>query len=876
MNRVDFLLELTAVWVAPMDEALIHIEASFKESVESGDHVFASFCCNHIVIDRLFRGDHLDDVFAEAERRLEFVRKVPYQDIIELIGDMKQFIKTMQGRTESLSTFDDEHYNECDYETQLTPDRMATLVCWHYILKLMARYLSGDHKEALQAANEAKQRLWSSIGHVQVCDYTFFSALNLAALYDSASAQEKAEYRQGIDALYQQLAIWETTQPTSFQDKAKLVAAEIARLDGQVEDALRLYEEAIGAAKNNGFIHIEAMAYEAAGRFLLSRGLKRLATGNFQQACRAYGLWGAAGKVNQLRLLYLEQAGEAVSEGDIAQKLSASYRFDVTAVLRATQAISSEIKQAGLLDRLMTTVLELGGADSGQLVMMMGSGDLQQAAAAEAREHGVELTLAEERLQVKAIPRSIVSYVKRTGKKLILDQMRLGLEFADDPYFVSHRPKSVLCLPIYRQDRLIGFLYLENSKVNAAFDENRLAVLDILAAQAAISLENADLFQKRLVAEESLRRNEEKLNAVLQHMVEGVVASDAEGHVILANEPCKEILGVSAIEEGALSLDSYQNLFEIRDKDGKIIETKDLPLAKSLQGEVIIKEMLVLRKYDTDRVLFLEVSAAPIKDNSQDIVGGVLVMRDITDIVGFEKVKEDFLRVVAHELKTPLAIIKGYSQLILKDKSNCPTIAQKSVDRIILGTDRLSALVDDLMDVSMLQMDKLILQPVELDLSKLVTDATNDLADITPSVQFEFDIEPGLYVNGHKSRLIQVMNNLLNNAVKYSPEGGVIWVRAHQDNNQHALVSIKDQGIGIPKNMESRIFQAFYRAHSGGEHDYGGMGVGLFISRSIIMRHSGSIYFHSEEGKGTEMSFHLPLVRLGDDRNAKSDSGRRG
>ena len=214
---------------------------------------------------------------ASRRWRLDFVRKARFRDVADIIVSQQRFIATMQGRTATFSTFSDAQFDEAAFEAQLTGDRMPVMVCFYWILKLKARFLSGDYAEALAAADKAKALLWAAAGQIQLLDYFYYTALTVAALYENASADEQTGWRDLLTAHREQLREWAENYPPTFADKHALVSAEIARLEGRDLDAMRLYEEAIRSARENGFVQNEGLAHELAAQFYLKRGIETIA-----------------------------------------------------------------------------------------------------------------------------------------------------------------------------------------------------------------------------------------------------------------------------------------------------------------------------------------------------------------------------------------------------------------------------------------------------------------------------------------------------------------------------------------------------------------------------------------------------------------------
>src|SRR6202162_1432190 len=286
-----------AFWTQPIGTAIDFMRATFRTAIETGDLTFASYGMFQSVTGLLLRNDPLDAVWRESEIGLDFVRKARYGDVADIIRSQQRFIATMQGRTATFSTFSDAQFDEARFEAQLTGDRMTVMICHYWILKLKARFLSGDYAEALAAADKLKPLLWSAAAQIQLLDYFYYTALTVAALYEKASADEQNRWRELLAAHREQLREWSENNPSTFRDKHALVSAELAGLAGRDLDAMRLYEKAIRAARENGFVQDEGLANELAAQFYLKRGIEKVAHSYLRDARYCYLRWGALGKV---------------------------------------------------------------------------------------------------------------------------------------------------------------------------------------------------------------------------------------------------------------------------------------------------------------------------------------------------------------------------------------------------------------------------------------------------------------------------------------------------------------------------------------------------------------------------------------------------
>jgi signal transduction histidine kinase len=233
--------------------------------------------------------------------------------------------------------------------------------------------------------------------------------------------------------------------------------------------------------------------------------------------------------------------------------------------------------------------------------------------------------------------------------------------------------------------------------------------------------------------------------------------------------------------------------------------------------------------------------------------------RLLEEVTELDRLKDQFIFVAAHELKTPVAIMKGYAEALLRMSGDIPVGQRNMLDAIDRGSDRIDRIVQDLLDISKILAGPLELRIERIDLAETVNAVVSRMASSNPKHQIRFVKADEIVVEGDRARLEQVLANYIDNAVKYSPNGGRVDVDLRVMESD-AVVSVRDYSVGIPKSKQKRIFERFYRAHTRTPHDYGGMGVGLFLSKEIISRHRGRVWFESEEGKGSIFYFSLPLL----------------
>ena len=350
------------------------VRRAFEAANKIGDLTCAAYCCNQLNAHLLADGDPLAETQREAENGLAFAQKMRFGFVIDVISTQLGLIRTLRGLTRTFGSLDDEQFDELRIERRFAdnPD-WALGECWYWIRKLQARYLAGDYAAAVEASSQVQRLLWTSPSPLEAADFHFYGALSHAACCDSAAADQRQQHVEALAAHHRQLAVWAENSPENFENRAALVGAEIARLEGRELDAMRLYERAIQSARANGFVHHEALANELAGRFYLQRGFETAGSAHLRHARACYALWGADGKVRQLDELYphLRQAEPAPdARGTIGAPIE---HLELATVLNVSQAVSGELVLDKLIETLLRTAIEHAGAERGLLIVPRGA-----------------------------------------------------------------------------------------------------------------------------------------------------------------------------------------------------------------------------------------------------------------------------------------------------------------------------------------------------------------------------------------------------------------------------------------------------------------------------------------------------------------------
>jgi PAS domain S-box-containing protein len=354
-----------------------------------------------------------------------------------------------------------------------------------------------------------------------------------------------------------------------------------------------------------------------------------------------------------------------------------------------------------------------------------------------------------------------------------------------------------------------------------------------------------------MMAERSAR-----LDSILGSMTDGLWVYDANGKVIDVNQAALNMFGLASRAE-AEEHGSFGKL-HLRDSEGRLIPRHEMPYARALAGQTVPDYLAIGKHLISGRDLDLSIAAAPIE--SKGIVGAVLVIRDITALQELDRKKDEFLSVASHELRTPLTTIKGYTQLLAQTVNDLEPDERATYINAVLGEiERMMGLISELLDVSRIETNRLQIHPQAIRWVDFIAGRVSAfrVQHTTRNILFQVAI-PDTTVHADPDRMRQVIDNLLSNALKYSPEGTDIVVDVVVDGKQ-ILTSITDHGIGIPRDEIPQLFERFHRARNVSSRYYGGLGLGLYIASAIVGAHGGGIAVLSEEGSGSTFTVRLPL-----------------
>src|SRR6266481_2946304 len=759
-------------WTQPIRTGRSLVRRAFEAATRLGDLAYAGYSRSNAITDLLATGEPLDEVQREAEAGLEFARQVRFGVVADSITGQLRLIRTLRGLTPQFVSFNDAEFDENRFEQHLAEDPgLRVVACWYWIRKLQARFLAGAYASAIEAAENARRLLWMPTTF-ELADYQLYAALARAALCDAASAADRAQHQDALAAHHRQLQEWAENCAANFEDRAVLVAAEIARMEDRDTDAMRLYERAIAAARANGFVHNEALASELAARFYAARGIGTVAHVYLQQARNGYLRWGAEGKVRQLDQLHPSlSADEPVPDarGTIGARID---RLDLATVLKVSQAVSGEIVLEKLIDTLLRTALEHAGAERGLLILPR-SGELSIEAEANADGPAVTVHLREAPGAGSKFPESLIHYTARTQEIVILDEASAPGQFSGDAYIRERGARSVLCLPLVKQGRLVALLYLENSLAPKVFTPARTAVLKVLASQAAMALENGRLYGE-------LQERESKIRRLVDANVVGVVISDLDGRVSEANNAYLDMVGYTRddLVSGRVKWTDLTPPEWMAVSQRAVEQMRATGTADLFEKEYLLK--------DGTRVPVL-VAAAALGGDPIQVVAFVVDLRERKAAEeALLRAREELARVtrvstvgelaasIAHEINQPLAAVATYAGAALnwlaRDKPNVER-ARDALQRTIQEgvhageiVSRVRALVKNAPpQTAAVDINKVIVEVLDLSRNQLQQNG------ITLQTRLSTDTP---VVRGDKIQLQQLVMNLILNAVDAMSEPG--------------------------------------------------------------------------------------------------------
>lgn len=838
-------------WTQHLPGSERYSRQSMDVAVAAADLVFSVTPAQAMVSHLLFRGVHLDLVQQDAQCFLSAAQKTGFSLAADAAISQLLLIEDLRGEgLAEAATQDLPERAAFEKHLRESGPRLKIVFTWYQINRIQAKFIGGDFEGALRAAKEAKNAV-DVRSFIEIADFHFYSALAHASYAIGRLEQEISVHLEAIRHHQSQIDVWAKSSPENFNSRSSLLAAEVARIEGRRIEALELYEQAIKSARKYGFVQTEAIASELAWRFCARNGLMTTSENFFGNARACYAAWGATAKVRWLD----EERSNAQGHSDQINNIRTEQQpIDVSAVVAMSQAVSGEIVLDRLIERLMVTVVEHSGAVRG-LLLLPHEGEISIVAEAVTNDAGISVELHTFERQ---LPETILAYVTRTQSVVILDGIQNDHPFIHDPYVREAPSTSILCLPIVKLKQLVGILYLENGLSTNLFTEDQVAVLRLLASQAAISLENAALYKGANDAQERARRAAEELRLAYDMIPALAWNSDVDGTLLSFNKQWHDYTGLTreqSMGDGWARAIHPDDIGKVARKWREVLEAGE---AGEIEGRMI--------RFDGVARSFL-IRATPMRDERGTIIKWYGTNIDIDDLKKMEEAQELLARAgrltalgemtasIAHEVNQPLmAIVMNAATCLrwLSDDQLDIAEARDAAERIIRDGHRAGDVITSIRALA--RKSPLVMEKVDVNamIHDVLALTRGELQRHGILLETSLDETTGFAV-GDRIQLQQVLLNLILNAIEAinsgDETGKQIWVSSGRTLSGDVLVSVGDSGPGVHPDKAHQIFDAFFTSKPGG------LGMGLSICRSIVEAHGGKLSVAARQSRGSTFTF---------------------
>ncbi|MGB3650359.1 MAG: AAA family ATPase [Rivularia sp. (in: cyanobacteria)] len=784
----------------PVNKMIAPALEGMQSGLETGDIESASYINWLIAINSFFTGENLESLDRKIYNYIVLTEKLKITVLVWTLSAIRQTILNLKGNSFNKFLLDYEDLNEAEIISELGNN--STWLSTIYVCKTILNYSFNNFGEAIQTARLTEEYQESNPGFLMYCVNNFYYSLALLANYKNVPATEQKQYLKKVAANQKKMKKWAHHAACNFQHKYDLVEAEKARIFGKNVKAMNLYDRAIAGAKENEYTQEEALGNELAAQFYLVLGKDKIAKTYMTDAYYGYVRWGALAKVKDLEERYpnliirsetitLQQdiTGTIVSSSSRALNSSTNSNsiLDLTTVMKASEAITSEIVLDNLLDKLLSIILENAAAQKGCLILLKDDRLFIEAIDND-RDNDLVVLQSTPVEESQNIPLSLIHYVARTQQPLVLNDATQEAIYKEDSYILREQPKSVLCAPIFYQGKFTGIIYLENNQVTGAFTNSRLEILKLLTSQAAIAIENARLYSREQDKSQKLQESLETLQQTQAQLVQ-----------------TEKISSLGQLVAGVAH--------EVNNPVG-----------------FIAGNLSIANQYIEDLLQLLNLYQANVPSPPEEI-------ETFQEEIDLDYLLEDLPKMIAS---------------------------------MELGTERIRDIMQSLRNFS--RTDSADKKPVNvhegIETTLMILQHRLKANSQRPTVEIIKKYEELPPVQCYSGQLNQAFMNLFANAIDALDESNEGKTYAEIEKNPNAItirtsadaekvtIRIADNGPGMPEEVRSKLFNAFFTTKPEGK----GTGLGLSISHQIVTEtHDGNLYCLSSPGNGAEFVIELPL-----------------
>jgi PAS domain S-box-containing protein len=884
-------------WKSHLTEALQPLQAAYSSGLETGDLEWAAYSARSYCLQHFFVGADLESLKGGTEAYAEKLNSIHQHNTVHTVMLVRQAVLNLTGSEADTVHLRGECFNDEEMIPLLKEAKDTDTIAGIRFFTCMLCFLFGDYQGAYEGFLEVERHEETRGQFGFVMEVRFYYALILLKAPYGANKGERRRCMNLVASYQKMLKKGADHAPMNYLHKWQLVEAERERVLGRDRRAMAYYDQAIEGARLYGYNQDEALAHELAAGFYFSNEKRQIAISHIRQAQSCYETWGAFAKVQSLEQKYghvlspgtVEGVKDSVKHAPFSLEVSLKPgELDLATMIKVSQVLSGEIVLDSLLRKIMQTVLESTGAERGLLILER-DGRYMIEAEGDAKTGSIELLHDHVVSQSSKLSQAVFNFAIRTKQNIVQGEACEDELFRTDPYIRQRRIRSLLCAPVIHQGQLKGIIYLENNLTGAAFTEERVEIVTLVASQAAISLENARLYQslltdieRRKKIEAELRSSEQMATSLLDALRDSLILIDTDGVVLSLNTSTARILGMDPERIiGVRIWDLYPSKVAARRLDlvqAAVRSGRAVRVVDEHEGRV------------SDNVVY------PVVDAEGRVVRIAILERDITDqrkveeqarIQELHLVEADRLAMmgelsagVAHEINNPNYSILLNTGLLLKaypdilqaldqyseeleglrigglEYEQFKKSFEDSVKRIEDCAKRIGVIVKEMKSFARPEPES-ISDPVDVNVTvqsaillgtPFIKKGTNHF-----TVQLEENIPR---VRGNAQKIEQVLLNLLQNgcqSLKDKSRG--LSIATHYDRKRHAVsIEVRDEGVGMSEEVLAHITEPFFTT----KREDGGTGLGLSISSRIVDELGGSMKFQSQPGEGTVATVSFP------------------